>query len=259
MQIDAATGVTSKPRPLRSVRYGLVLAIASAAALLLAPLLYRTHLTGLLPALLLVPFAAVLSIVAAILSAIGIIAAQRRHQSRDATRAVMGIVIAIVVLAVLGSALVGARRSAVIHDVTTDTENPPAFVAVLPHRRGALNPVEYGGSRIAALQQQSYPDITPLRLDVPAREAFDRALAAARASGWELVAADPAAGRIEATDTTFWFGFKDDVVVRVRSEGNGSRIDVRSLSRVGGGDLGTNANRIRAYVRRLPGHQVQPQ
>jgi len=69
--------------------------------------------------------------------------------------------------------------------------------------------------------------------------------------GWEMVAADGAAGRIEATDTTFWYGFKDDVVIRIRPAAEGSRVDVRSLSRVGGGDVGTNAKRIRAYVAAL--------
>ena len=66
--------------------------------------------------------------------------------------------------------------------------------------------------------------------------------------GWEIVASDPAAGRIEATDTTFWFGFKDDVVVRVAAAPDGSRVDVRSLSRVGLSDVGTNAARIRKYL-----------
>ena len=69
--------------------------------------------------------------------------------------------------------------------------------------------------------------------------------------GWEVVAADPAAGRIEAVATTFWFGFKDDIVVRVAPAGAGSLIDARSKSRVGVGDLGTNAQRLRAYLERL--------
>ncbi|HEU0306092.1 MAG TPA: DUF1499 domain-containing protein, partial [Lysobacter sp.] len=73
----------------------------------------------------------------------------------------------------------------------------------------------------------------------------------ARDMGWELVAADATAGRIEATDTTLWFGFKDDIVVRVEAEGSGSRIDVRSLSRVGKSDVGTNAKRIHAYLQAL--------
>ena len=67
--------------------------------------------------------------------------------------------------------------------------------------------------------------------------------------GWEVLAADPAALRIEATDRSLWFGFADDIVVRVTPAGeNGSRIDVRSLSRVGIGDLGVNARRVQAFV-----------
>jgi len=76
-------------------------------------------------------------------------------------------------------------------------------------------------------------------------------LTAARDIGWQIVAAVPAQGRIEATDTTLWFGFKDDIVVRVTPTAAGSRLDVRSVSRLGEGDLGKNAARIRAYVRRL--------
>ena len=71
--------------------------------------------------------------------------------------------------------------------------------------------------------------------------------------GWELVDEEAAAGRIEATATTFWFGFEDDVVVRIRPADGGSRVDVRSVSRVGRGDVGANARRIRAYVQHLTG------
>ena len=88
-------------------------------------------------------------------------------------------------------------------------------------------------------------------LAVPTDKAFDRALAAARAMGLEIVANSPAEGRIEATATTFWFGFKDDVVVRIVPDRQGSRVDVRSVSRVGRSDVGTNARRIRAYLQKL--------
>jgi uncharacterized protein (DUF1499 family) len=141
-----------------------------------------------------------------------------------------------------------ARRVPPIHDITTDLDRPPKFVAVLPLRAGAPNPASYGGSEVADAQRRSYPDIKPLLLSVPAGAAYNRALASARGMGWDLVASDSTAGRIEATATTPWFGFKDDVVVRVRPEGSGSRIDVRSVSRVGKSDLGMNAKRIRSYL-----------
>ncbi len=138
-----------------------------------------------------------------------------------------------------------------IHDITTDTQNPPAFVAVLPLRQDAPNPSAYGGAEVASAQQRAYPDVRPLVLAAPPQEAFGRALAQARRMGWTVVAADPATGRIEATDTTTWFGFKDDVVVRIVPEGTGSRVDVRSVSRVGKSDVGTNAQRIRAFLAKL--------
>jgi len=226
--------------------------MASLVALVIAPLLYRLRLAG-LSALLLIPVALVFALVAVILSVVGFVATRRRQNPRGMGKGIAGLLVALAVLMFPVVVAVNARGTAPIHDVTTDTVNPPEFVAVLPIRAqtGALNPVEYGGARVAALQQRSFPDIKPLRLDVAPPAAFDRALAAVRAMNWELVAADPSAGRIEATDTTALFGFKDDVVVRVRPDGNGSRIDVRSLSRVGGGDIGTNAKRIRAYLQRL--------
>ena len=138
-----------------------------------------------------------------------------------------------------------------IHDISTDTTNPPAFVAILPLRADAANSAVYGGAEIARQQLAAYPDVRPLQMALPPAQAFDRALQAAQAMGWKIVASDPAAGRIEATATTLWFGFKDDVVVRVQPSDNGSRIDVRSESRVGKSDVGTNAQRIRAYLAKL--------
>jgi uncharacterized protein (DUF1499 family) len=118
-----------------------------------------------------------------------------------------------------------ARSAPPINDIATDSQSP--------------------------VQRAAYPDIAPLELALPAAAAFERSLAAARAMGWEIVEADAAAGRIAAVDTTFWFGFKDDVTVRVSPAAAGSRIDVRSTSRVGRGDAGTNARRIRAFLERL--------
>jgi uncharacterized protein (DUF1499 family) len=138
-----------------------------------------------------------------------------------------------------------------IHDITTDTGNPPLFVAVLPLRAGAPNPATYGGKEIAEQQRMAYPDIAPLELAMPPDLAFMRARNAAESMDWEIVAADRAAGRLEATATTFWFGFKDDIVVRIVPVGGDSRIDVRSVSRVGRSDIGTNAKRIREYLQRV--------
>jgi uncharacterized protein (DUF1499 family) len=135
-----------------------------------------------------------------------------------------------------------------IHDITTDTINPPDFEAVLPLRAEAPNPPEYGGDSIAQQQKEAYPEVQPLALDLPPDQVFARAFETAQEMGWDVVSADAATGRIEATDTTFWFGFKDDIVVRVSGVSNGSRIDVRSKSRVGRSDLGANARRIQDFL-----------
>jgi uncharacterized protein (DUF1499 family) len=135
-----------------------------------------------------------------------------------------------------------ARAVPPINDITTDTDNPPRYMTT--ERR-------YPGPDFARQQRAAYPDIAPALLAVPPREAFGRALAVAEAMGWEVVGRDPANGTIEAVDSTKWFGFKDDIAVRVEAAAQGSRIDVRSKSRVGRSDLGTNARRIRAYLQQL--------
>ncbi len=138
-----------------------------------------------------------------------------------------------------------------IHDITTDMSDPPVFVDVLPLRAAATNSADYAGDSIAVLQRQAYPDVRPMTLEGTPQVAFVRALEAANAMGWEIVAADSVAGRIEATATTTWFGFKDDVVIRIRAADGGSRVDVRSVSRVGRSDVGANAARITEYLSEL--------
>lgn len=140
-----------------------------------------------------------------------------------------------------------------IHDISTDTDDPPRFVALLPVRQASSNGAAYGGPEVAAQQKAAYPDIIPVDLPLPPPEALRKAESAARALHWNIAAVDAAEGRLEATATTFWFGFKDDVAVRVRPAKSGSRLDVRSMSRVGKSDIGTNAERIREFVRRLHG------
>ncbi|MFP4519620.1 MAG: DUF1499 domain-containing protein [Oceanicaulis sp.] len=149
-----------------------------------------------------------------------------------------------------------------IHDITTDTENPPQFTQALIDRReqaGARNSVDYAAKTNPAddrplpqTQAQYYPDIAPIALDLPADAAYAAALDTARSMGWTVSTASESAGMFEATATTFWFGFKDDVVVRVTETGmDGAVVDVRSVSRVGMSDLGANAARIEAFSERL--------
>ena len=143
---------------------------------------------------------------------------------------------------------VGAPR---INDVSTDTADPPPLVTTLQMRSEAVTPPAYPGKVVADQQHQAYPDIASIVLSVPPDEAFKKVDAVATAMGWEVVARVPADGRIEAIDTSQWFGFHDDVVVRIRPAGTGSRIDIRSKSRVGRADLGANAHRIRTFTSKL--------
>jgi uncharacterized protein (DUF1499 family) len=183
--------------------------------------------------------------------AVAALVANRAAAGRSRWLAVFALVVGLVII---GNALIWRNRgrsAPPIHDISTDTDQPPEFVAVAPLRADAPNPAAYGGAEIAAQQRTAYPDIQPVELDLAPDETFLRALRVARDLGWEIVAEEREEGRIEATDETFWFGFKDDIVIRITPEGAGSRVDVRSVSRVGRGDVGTNARRIREFSERL--------
>jgi uncharacterized protein (DUF1499 family) len=146
-----------------------------------------------------------------------------------------------------------ARSLPPIHDITTDMENPPLFVEILAKRGDAPNTASYGGPEIAAQQRAGYPDLAPQFYRISPESLFGHALQAARELGWDIAAAVQDEGRIEATDTTFWFGFKDDVVIRISRVEGGSRLDLRSVSRVGRSDVGANAARIRKLLAALSG------
>jgi len=238
-----------EPRTSGTARLAAWLAALSLLALVAAGPLHRFGFVGLAGAFGILKYAVFGALAALVLAIAGVIVGARRR-GRSGT-AVAALVMSLIAIGSVGILAWKASRVPAIHDITTDTIQPPPFLAVLPLRAGAVNPVDYGGPDVVAKQKQGYPDLGPLLLTVPAGRAFDRALAAARGMGWDLVSSDPSSGRIEATDTTFWFGFKDDVVVRVTPQPTGCRVDVRSLSRVGVGDLGENAARIRKFLAAL--------
>jgi len=190
-------------------------------------------------------------VAAAALSLIGLIASLRIVIVRGFLWALLGVIV--------GGSLAGlmlhwkqvAESVPGIHDITTDTASPPEFVALLRLRKSDENSPAYGGAEVAVRQLKAYPDIIPLMLPVPPDQAFERALAVARRLGWQIIDADKTTGRIEAVATTFWFGFKDDIVIRLRQKDSGSRIDIRSESRVGVSDLGKNAERIRKFLKAM--------
>ncbi|MHB1542233.1 MAG: DUF1499 domain-containing protein [Steroidobacteraceae bacterium] len=137
-----------------------------------------------------------------------------------------------------------------IHDITTDTRNPPQFlpdVVALRAAAHATNSTVYGGPKVAALQKKAYPYIRPMFFKLPASKVFAAALRTVKSMGWKLDSAHPHLGIIEASSTTFWFGFTDDVVIRIESQASGSRLDIRSESRIGESDFGRNAARIMRF------------
>jgi len=237
----------------RIAALGLALAVLAAVAAVASGLGSRAELWSFRTGFQVLRWAAWGGLAAAVLSAVGLVAALARPAPRGRALALgaIGLLTGGVVAWVPWTWKQRAESVPPIHDISTDTADPPLFEAILPLRADAPNPSEYGGDSIAAQQREGYPDLGPLTLQEPPGAVFLRALEAARDMGWEIADSDPQRGRIEATDTTPWFGFKDDVVVRVRPEGGGSRVDVRSVSRVGRSDVGTNARRIEDYLEKL--------
>jgi uncharacterized protein (DUF1499 family) len=151
--------------------------------------------------------------------------------------------------------LILAGRSAgvpAINDFTTDPGDPPAFRHATTLAANVGRDMSYPAA-FAATQRSCCADLRPARLPPGREEAFARARTVAeRMPSWRITAADPEAGTIEAVETSRLFGFQDDIVIRVRANADGSsRVDVRSKSRDGRGDLGVNAARIRAFVAAL--------
>ena len=187
-----------------------------------------------------------------VLSALGVGAAVfhiRRRQTPAALAAGLALVIGLACLTpmIMNTVLPGEDLPP-IHDITTDTANPPVFLALDDSRPGAKNTLVYGGAEIAEMQLAAYPDIGPIKSDLGPEAAYERALSIARdAAGWDIVAANADSLRFEASTTTPVLYFTDDIVVVVGEEGEASRIDVRSVSRIGRGDRGVNAERIRKF------------
>ncbi len=229
----------------------LVLVLLAAGAAVLAGLGSRLGLWYFRTGFEILKWAAYGGLITVIVALAGMIPAAKRRSARGVILSVLALFGGAAIVIVPLQWRLTAAQVPPIHDITTDTVHPPQFVDILPLRRDAPNPPDYGGASVAARQLRAYPDIKTLILNASPEEAFARALETARGMGWRIAAAVPAEGRIEATATTFWFGFTDDIVVRIEGAGYRSLIDVRSVSRVGRSDMGTNAKRIREFLQRL--------
>ena len=232
-------------------RAAMALALTAALTLALAGLGHRWSWWGVAASFSVLRVASFAAVAVGAIALLGIVLAAVGRAWPGLALAVAALLIAGFVVWLPLSLQKVARTVPPIHDITTDTERPPAFVAIVERRRDAPNPPEYGGPPVAAQQKQGYPDLGPASFAAPPDRVLAAAEAAGRGLGWEIVAVAPAEGRLEATATTPWFGFKDDVVVRVTAAGGGSRVDVRSKSRVGRSDLGVNARRVRDFLAAL--------
>ena len=208
---------------------------------------YRIGVASLPNAFALLRWSAYAGIAAMVVALLAGAWAYRRAERARMVLAGLALIAGFVAFAVPFRWQLAARTAPPIHDITTDLENPPTFEAVTPLRANAPNGLERP-AELTEQQRQGYRNLAPITLPSPVDQVFDRALAAAQEAGWRIVTADKGSGRIEATATTRWFGFQDDIVIRLTPWGSGTRVDMRSVSRVGRSDVGTNARRIRRYL-----------
>lgn len=166
---------------------------------------------------------------------------------------IMALLLSTIAIAIPLSMLNKGKSVPPIHDISTDLVNPPEFVAIAPLRADAPNPVEYAGVEAATQQRAAYPELQTLNYPQSKSELVEATKQVIDNSGWQLVNIDANQGIVEATDRTMWFGFKDDVIVRITDNGSKRLVDIRSKSRVGGSDLGKNAERIHKFIEELEG------
>jgi uncharacterized protein (DUF1499 family) len=236
-----------------SVGPAAALALSSAALciLVLAPLGWRLEWWGYGVGLYrLMPFSGVLAAGAVILSGVMLARGWPRLRRRSRFACLVALLSGVVLVYVPAHYALRRTLLPAIHDITTDPDNPPQFQAAFAARANqhAIR-VEERPPQVTQLQKAAYPDLLPLRSAMSAEKSFDEALKVAQSMpGWTIVAADRNAGRIEAREQSRWFRFTDDILIRVVGDDAGSRIDMRSTSRLGTSDYGVNAARIRAYM-----------
>jgi uncharacterized protein (DUF1499 family) len=223
----------------------LIAGILALLLLLLSGPLYKADILGLMNAFFAMRIALILGAVAIVLALIQVIF-MRKTISWPATG--VAVLCAAVAVFMPLSMMNKAKSVPPIHDITTDLVNPPKFVAILALRADAPNPAEYQGEEIAKQQREAYPELQTQKYQKTSEQVFDAALVAVKDMGLEVVNSDKTLGLIEAYDTTTFFGFVDDVVIRIQSDGQMTMLDARSKSRVGMSDIGKNAERLNALI-----------
>jgi uncharacterized protein (DUF1499 family) len=220
--------------------------------LIAGPLGYKFEVSGLGPSLVTVLIAVVGAVIVFVGSLIMLFIANKNGLIQDRNLLLVAIAICVIPMITIGPQMVKGTSVPPIHDVSTDTKEPPKFVEVVALREGAPNGLEYefegSAEKLAEMQMAAYPELKTLQSELSVADAVDRSASVLASQGLEIVSTDQANGIVEATATTFWFGFKDDVIVRVKKSNTGSVIDVRSVSRVGQSDIGVNAARIMKFI-----------
>ena len=195
-----------------------------------------------------------LALLAVVAGLIGLLVVTKRGLASERSPILVGMALGAVVLILMGRQFMAASGVPPIHNISTDTEDAPGIVVLVETRGSESNPWEYDKEALEQQQKEAYPDVGPLELNRSSAEVMAEVPVVLSDMGLDVVATHGELGLVEATATTFWFGFKDDVSVRVRDAGDGrSRVDVHSVSRVGQSDLGVNAQRIKEILARLEG------
>lgn len=236
-----------------STRLLLISAAILVVIMVTGPLGYRFELVPLMPSLMSILVALLGGLLIALGSVVMIVIAIKQGLLKDRNLLVLALLLGLLPVLVLAPQIMASQGVPPIHDISTDTDNPPVFDAIVALRGNDANPLEYGSPALpaedlAALQKAAYPKVIPIESELTVALAVARAEAVLQDQGLEIVAVNAYAGLVEATATTVWFGFKDDVVVRVVSRDGSTRVDMRSVSRVGQSDIGANATRIEKFL-----------
>ena len=247
--MNTQTASAEKHLARRIVLIGLVVAVLAVLAAVLSGIGYRLDLWHFRTGIQMIKWSFYAAAAAVVLSLIGL--ALSRKSRPVVVMSVLGMVIGGIMIYIPFSWKQALDAYPYIHDITTDMDNPPQFMAVATLRGPGDHPVTYDGPEVAAQQKQAYPDLQPLVFDAGTDETFAAAKKVLDSMGMEIVAANEGDLHIEATYTTLLYGYKDDMVVRITETDDGTRVDVRSKSRVGRSDLGQNAKRVRSFLSRL--------
>jgi uncharacterized protein (DUF1499 family) len=247
--LNAKTETTERSLARGIVLVALVLAVAGAVAALMSGIGYRVNWWHFGTGIQMFKWSAYAAILAVGLSVIGL--AWSRKSRMVVIPGVLAIIIGGIMVYIPLSWKQALDAYPYIHDITTDVDDPPQFVAVAALRGAGDHPVTYDGPEVASQQQQAYADLQPWNTSTDPATVFAAAMKVLKHMGLEIVASNDSDLHIEATDTSLLYGFKDDVVVRIVETGEGARVDVRSKSRVGRSDLGQNAKRIRTFTEGL--------